>query len=215
MCNCLRLGYALLVLMLWVLCPAQIKVQDTIYLMTGHAIGEKVIDTTFGQVSIHNPKKADRLINFEQDRLYMVRYANGYRRYYYSQDFSINNIFTREEMWLYMKGENDARRGFKARGALVTGTVFGVLGGMTGSIWGPVAPFGFMALSGITKIRIRHHTISNPRFVESDAYILGYERVARQKRKLKSLAGGGVGLVAGFIIYAVFHSQYPETIGFK
>lgn len=215
MFSCLRLILPAFLLVLFSSFSAQVKVQDTVYLMTGHAIGEKVVDTTFGQVSIHNPKNPEKLINFDQERLYMVRYANGYKRYYYVQDFSINNIFTREEMWLYMKGENDARRGFKARGALVTGTVFGVLGGMTGTIWGPVAPFGFMALSGITKIRIRHNTISNPRFVESDAYILGYERVARQKRKMKSLAGGAIGLVAGYIIYAAFHSHYPENIGFK
>jgi hypothetical protein len=52
--------------------------------------------------------------------------------------------------------------------------------------------------------------------VESDAYILGYERVARQKMKLKSLVGGSIGLVAGYCFYAIFHNQYPEklNIGF-
>lgn len=184
---------------------AQVPVQDTIYLMNGHAIGQKILDTTFNTVTIDHPKKAGKKIHYEQDQLYMIRFVNGKQRYYYQQDESINNIFTRKEMWMYMKGEKDARRGFKARGALITAGIFGFIGGATGTIWGPIAPYGFMALSGITKIKIRHNTISNPVFLESDAYILGYERVARQKRKTRSLIGGTIGLVAGYSFFAIFN----------
>lgn len=188
---------------------AQNSVQDTVYLMNGLTIGQKIIDTTFSTVTIDHPKKIGKKIHYEWNQLYMIRYANGKQRYYYSQDSSINNIFTRKEMWLFMKGENDARRGFKARGALITSGILGFLGGASGTIFGPLAPYGFMALSGVTKIRIKHKTISNPVFIESDAYILGYERVARQKRKTKSLLGGTIGLVVGYSFFAVFRSYYP------
>ncbi len=192
----------------------QKQVQDTIFLMNGQVVGEKIIDTVLGAVTIYNPKKHTEKINFEFDQLYMVKYTNGYKRYYYYQDSTINNWFTRQEMWMYMKGENDARKGFKARGALIGAGIMGLLGGMTGTFWAPIAPYGFMALSGITKIRIRHNTISNPKYVESDAYILGYERVARQRRKTKSLIGGTAGLLIGYAFYAAFHNYYPETINF-
>lgn len=188
---------------------SQKQVQDTVYLMNGLAVGQKIIDTTFSTVTINHPKKIGKKINYEWDQLYMIRFANGKQRYYYSQDSSINNIFTRKEMWMYMKGENDARRGFKARGALITSGIFGFLGGATGSFFGPIAPYGFMALSGITRIKIKHETISNPVFIESDPYILGYERVARQKRKTKSVLGGTIGLVVGYSFYAVFRNYYP------
>ncbi|MCC6369796.1 MAG: hypothetical protein IT236_02200 [Bacteroidia bacterium] len=191
---------------------AQSSVQDTVYLMNGLAIGEKIIDTTLGAVTIYNPKKHAQRINYEWDQLYMIRYANGNKRYYYRQDSLLNNVFTRDEMWLYMKGENDARKGFKARGALVTGIALGFVGGATGTFWGPVAPFSFMALSGVTKIKIKAETISNPAWIDSDAYILGYERVARQKRKVKSLLGGGIGLVAGYLFFAALHNSYPQSI---
>lgn len=187
-------------------------VQDTIYLMNGHVVGEKVIDTVLGAVTIFDPKKKEKKIHYELEQLYMVRFADGYKRYYYVQDTTIGNWFTRDEMWMYMKGEVDARKGFKARGAMIGAGIAGIIGGMTGTIWGPIAPYGFMALSGITKVRIREGTISNPVFVESDAYILGYERVARQKRKIKSLIGGTIGLGIGYGLYALLHSYYPETI---
>lgn len=186
--------------------------QDTIYLMNGHAIGQKILDTTLGAVTIQHPTKEGQKLNFEWDQLFMVRFANGRKRYYYTQDSTVNNIFSRDEMWMYMKGEKDARRGFKAKGALITAGVFGFIGGASGTFWGPIAPFGFMALSGITKIRIRHNTVSSPLYIESDPYILGYERVARAKRKTKSLLGGTIGLVIGYTFYALFQNSYPESI---
>lgn len=193
---------------------AQRHVQDTIYLMNGHVVGEKVIDTVLGAVTIYNPKNGEEKIHYEWDQLYMVRFANGEKRYYYTQDSSINNWFTRDEMWMYMKGENDARKGFKAKGALIGGGVAGLLGGMTGSFWAPIAPYGFMALSGIPRIRIQHNSISNMNFLDSDAYILGYERVARQKLKIKSLIGGTAGLIIGFGFYTFLSPYYPEAVNF-
>jgi hypothetical protein len=191
---------------------SQTKVQDTIYLMNGQVVGEKVIDTILGAITILNPKKTNKKIHYEWDQIFMVRYANGDKRYYYQQDSLLSNWFSRDEMWMYMKGENDARKGFKAKGAMIGAGIAGILGGMTGTFWGPVAPYGFMALSGLPKIKIKHNTISNPAYVESDAYILGYERVARQRRKIKSVIGGTVGLIIGYTFYGLFHSRYPENI---
>jgi hypothetical protein len=206
------------VFLLLVLCffyqtfSAQTKAQDTIYLMNGQVVGEKVIDTILGAITIVNPKKPTKKIHFEWDQIFMVRYANGDKRYYYQQDSLLSNWFSRDEMWMYMKGENDARKGFKAKGAMIGAGIAGIVGGMTGTFWGPIAPYGFMALSGLPKVRIKHNTISNPSYVESDAYILGYERVARQRRKIKSIIGGTVGLIIGYTFYGLFHSQYPENI---
>jgi hypothetical protein len=191
---------------------SQKATQDTIYLMNGQVVGEKVMDTILGAITIINPKKTNKKIHYEWDQIFMVRYANGDKRYYYRQDSLLSNWFSRDEMWMYMKGENDARKGFKAKGAMIGAGIAGIVGGMTGTFWGPIAPYGFMALSGLPKIKIKHNTISNPAYVESDAYILGYERVARQRRKIKSVIGGTVGLIIGYTFYGLFHSRYPENI---
>lgn len=190
------------------------QVQDTIYLMNGQVVGEKIIDTLLGAVTIMNNKKEGKKIHYELEQLYMVRFADGHKRYYYEQDTLHNNWFTRDEMWMYMKGENDARRGFKAKGALVGSGIAGIIAGMTGTFYAPVLPYGYMAFSGLPKIRIRGNTISNPTYVESDAYILGYERVARQRRKIKSVIGGTVGLAVGYGLYLLLHDKYPEKVDF-
>jgi hypothetical protein len=205
----------LIALFLNVCCFSQAK--DTVFLMNGHAIASKVTDSTSSSVTIQNPKKVKKKIHYEWDQLYMVKYANGRKRYYYVQDSTINNWFTRDEMWMYMKGENDARKGFRATGSIIGGALAGIAGGLTGTIWGPIAPFGFMALTGIPKVRIWHRTVSNIKYLESDAYILGYERVARQKRKLGAVIAGAFGLLAGYTFYAVYHDSYPNdlNVGFK
>lgn len=189
----------------------QTKFQDSIFLMNGHQIAAKVIDTLPGILNASDIEKPDKRLQYEWDQLYMVKFSNGFKRYYYFQDSTINNWFTQNEMWMFMKGERDARKGFKAKGALYGAALVGLLGGMTGTFWAPIAPYGFMALSGIPKIKIKHSTVSNVAYLKSEVYILGYERVARQKLKTRSLLGGTIGLIAGYGLYAIFHQYYPES----
>ena len=187
--------------------------KDTILLMNGNYVVEKVIDTLIGAVTIINPANTAEKLHYEYDEIYCVKYASGFTDYYYSQDTLKGNYFTREEMLYYMYGERDARKGFKARGALIGAGVVGLASGCLGLFFAPVFPYGYMALSGITKVRIRHSTISNPNYIEQDAYILGYERVSRTKRRIQALIGGTIGLAAGYGLYfGILKDKLPTTI---
>lgn len=185
--------------------------KDTLFLMNGNVIGQNIYDTLLNAISIFDPKDSTKKLHYEEDQLYMVKYANGFQRYYYSQDSTKYNWFTREEMWFFMKGEADSRKGFKPKWCAVGAGIAGLIGGLSGTFWGPILPYSYMAFSGITKIRIKHHTISNPSYLQYDAYILGYERISRQKRKIWSLIGGSIGLAAGYGGYFLLHDKYPET----
>lgn len=187
-------------------------IKDSVYLLNGQIVSENVLDTLLGAVTIINPDKPEKKLHYELDDIYMVSYKTGYRRYYYSQDSLKNNWFTRNEMWYFMIGERDARKGFKARGALIGSGIAGLVGGMSGTFFAPVLPYGYLALVGIPKVKIRANTISNPVNVDYDAYILGYERNARQKRRIQSVIGGTAGLIIGYGLYALLHNYYPEEI---
>lgn len=190
---------------------AQFK--DTILLMNGNYVVEKVIDTLIGAVTIVNPANIAEKLHYEYDEIYCVKYASGFTDYYYSQDTLKGNYFTREEMLYYMYGERDARKGFKGRGALIGAGVVGLASGGIGLFFAPVFPYGYMALSGVTKVKIKHSTISNPNYIEQDAYILGYERVSRTKRRINAVIGGTIGLVAGYGLYfGVLKDKLPETL---
>jgi hypothetical protein len=203
--------YILFIVFLGFNSKAQYK--DTILLMNGNYVVEKVIDTLIGAVTIVNPEKTTEKLHYEYDEIYCVKYASGFIDYYYSQDTLKGNYFTREEMKYYMYGERDARKGFKARGALIGAGVVGLASGGLGLFFAPVFPYGYMALSGVTKVKIKHSTISNPNYIDQDAYILGYERVSRTKRRIQALIGGTIGLAAGYGLYfGILKQNLPETL---
>lgn len=190
--------------------------KDTILLMNGNYVVEKVIDTLIGAVTIVNPEKTTEKLHYEYDDIYCVKYASGYTDYYYSQDTLRGNYFTRDEMQYYIYGERDARRGFKARGSLIGAGIVGLASGGLGLFFAPVFPYGYMALSGIPKVRIKHSTISNPNYIDHDAYILGYERVSRSKRRIQALIGGTIGLAAGYGLYfGLLKDKLPSAITFR
>ena len=179
---------------------ARAQISDTIYLLNGQIFNGEVKDTS-ASISILDSK--NKLLTYDNDQLYKINFHNNFTRFYYTYDTLTGNWLSREEMWMYMKGEKDARKGFKARGALIGSTVAGILGGLTGTFWGPVLPYGFMVLSGIPKIRIDHKTVSDTTNLSSEGYLMGYERVARQKLKIKSLIGGTAGLAVGYGVYLI------------
>jgi len=189
------------------------QTKDTIFLMNGHFIAEKIIDTLIGAVTIVNPEKPTEKLHYEYDDIYNVKYGNGTIKYYYYQDTLRNNYFTRDEMQYYIYGERDARKGFKARGSLIGAGIVGLASGGLGLFFAPVFPYGYMALSGVPKVRIRHSTISNPNYIDQDAYILGYERVSRSKRRIQALIGGTIGLAAGYGLYfGILKDKLPGTL---
>lgn len=190
------------------------NVVDTIYLMNGQKVGSSVIDTSFALVTYKIPQsnQPHKIHNFEKDDIFCIKYKNGTNFYYYSQDTTRCDWFTREEMWHFTQGERDAQKGFKPITTMIIGGTIGLAAGMTGMYVAPVLPIGFFLISDITKIKISHSSISNPELLQHDAYILGYQKVASSKRKIYSIIGGASGLLLGYITYFAFKNQYPQPI---
>jgi hypothetical protein len=211
----MKLSYALVAFFISICFkPILAQVKDTIYLMNGQIVGETIIDTLLGAVTINHPEKPNKKLHYELEDIYMVLFSSGIKRYYYQQDSTKNNWFTREEMWYYTKGERDARKGFKPLGSMIGCGIAGFVGGATGTFFGPVAPFTYFALVGLPKVKVKSKTVSNPMYIEYDSYVLGYERVARSKRRTHSVITGAIGLALGYTFYALAHNSYPETINF-
>jgi len=188
------------------------QAKDSVFLLNGHIILEEVVDTLDNEIVVRNPLRPFRTLEYDADQLFMVKYANGLERYYYSYDPSIGNWFTADEVRMFMRGERDARKHFVPKGSLIGGGISGLIAGATGSFWSPLVPYGYMAFSGITKVKIKESSIGDPAWKGNEAYTWGYERVARDKRKLHALISGTVGLALGYTVYALFHNRYPESI---
>ena len=187
--------------------------KDTLLLMNGQIVIEQVTDTLIGAVTMFDPSNNLKKLHYEFEDIYMVKFGSGVNKYYYTQDTLIGNYFNREEMLYYIYGQRDARKGFNAYGCLVGAGITGIASGGLGLFFAPIFPFTYMGLSGITKVRIRHSTISNPNYIDHDPYILGYEKVSRSKRRIQAIIGGSIGLAAGYAIYfTVLKDKLPSAI---
>jgi hypothetical protein len=190
---------------------AQKKAADSLFLMNGRIVVAPVLDTTLFAATIIDPEDSTKRTHIDNESLFAIKYSNGDTYYYYKQD-TIQNYFSRDEMALYMQGERDAKKGFKPWGAFYSTMACGLVGGLSGTLFGPALPAVFFLTVGIPKVRIKHNTVSNPNYLDYDSYILGYEREARSKRRRYSLVGGGIGVVAGYIAFFCLRSIYPASL---
>lgn len=184
---------------------------DTLLLLNGDVVIGTVLDTTNGSISLINPKNAKKNIVIENDRIFSIKNKKG-ENFIYVYDTVIGNEFTIDEMRYFIYGEQDADKKFKARGTMALGFLVGSLSGLTGSFLCPIPPFAFTALCGIPKVKIKHETVSNLDYLKHDSYLMGYERVARKKRKLKSLIGGGAGLIAGLGTFGILKATHNKNL---
>ena len=195
--------FSFIVIVLFNLFAVQVYSQtnnDTILLDTGEQFITTITDTTKGVVSYKNPKEGKKDKTVDNDRVFSIRNSKG-EILYYKFDSLAGNDLTIEEMRYYIKGEQDAQKGFKARGAFWCNVAIGAASGATGNFLCPIPPFGFTALAGLGSITIDHATVSNLDYLKHDTYIMGYEKTARVKRRTKSMIGGGIGLVGGLGVF--------------
>lgn len=185
--------------------------KDSIFLMTGRILVAPVLDSSLGALTIKDPEDSTKRAHIENEVIFAIKYHTGDIFYYYKED-TVKNFFTRDEMWFYTQGERDAAKGFHANGAFIGSASCGLVGGLSGTFFGPVLPLVYFLCVDIPKVRIKHATVSSPNYLDSDAYILGYEREARRKRRKSALIGGAIGLATGYLSYLAFHNYYPADL---
>jgi hypothetical protein len=180
------------------------QAKDTIFYMNGNIVAGKIIDTLLGAVTFKDPADTTKKVHIEDQAIFAVKYSTGQLKYYYTQDTTVGNWFSRDEMWFFMQGERDARKNFRSPVSFIGGMLTGIGGGLTGGLWAPAVPFAFMGLTELTKIRIKHKWVSGPYLLSEDAYILGFQREALAKRRIAILKGGGIGLAVGFSAFFLY-----------
>lgn len=90
--------------------------KDTLIMLNGGVMIGTVIDTLNGVTTLKNPKDSTKNILVDNDRIFSISNANG-ESVMYVFDTVIGNEFTIDEMRYFILGEQDAEKGFKAKGA--------------------------------------------------------------------------------------------------
>ncbi len=107
--------------------------------------------------------------------------------------------FKISQMRDYLHGLADAKKEYKAPGALIIGfTVGAVSGFLTPAYLSPVAPAANSIIFGATKPKEKDLKIKTD-YIDNSHYLEGYKRGIRKKRTINSIVGGGVGVIVGIL----------------
>ncbi len=169
---------------------------DTILFINGNTVITTVTDTTNGLISFIKPKKSKKIKTVDNDNVFSITNSKG-TEIIYIYDTLTGNDLTVDEMRYYIRGEQDARKVIKGRAGFWTNLIVSTGACATGNFLTPIVPFAVAGLLGLPRVQIQEGSVSNPEYLNHDAYLMGYEREGRRKRKVKALLGGSIGLVVG------------------
>lgn len=181
---------------------------DTLFFLNGETKAVKVVDTVFNVIRFLPQKKGQKLRvqDVEMSKIFSVKFSNGQERIMYFLDTTVGNVFTVMEAKMFMMGEIEAERNYHNKWPFIIGFVGGVVSPLVLSnavllspLPAAVAPLHIF----IPVVKVNTKAIVNKTYLQYDTYLMGYEKVARKKNFVHSLIGAGVGLAAGFGIWAV------------
>ncbi len=184
---------------------------DTVLFINGNKIITTVTDTTNGLITFKNPKKPKKFKTVDNDDVFSITNGKG-EEIIYAYDTLTGNELTVEEMRYYIAGQQDARRVIKGRVGFWTNLLVSAGAGATGSFLTPIVPFAVAGILGLPKVKIKEGSVSKPEYANQDAYLMGYEKEGKRKRKIKSILGGGIGLIVGLGTSVILKANGDQLI---
>lgn len=174
--------------------------QDKITLLSGAQIDGRVVAITDTTVVYEQEKRGKtKSRTLDAYRVFDVTYATGETQVVYRQDTAVGNYFSKEEMQLFIMGEQDADANFNSRRAFVFGAAYGVVGGvlLPNNFFVFLVPAAAGPLAAVPRIKIKPEMARDKKLLAEPAYVMGFERTARAKKIQNVLKGSVLGTVLG------------------
>ncbi len=187
------------------------QAEHDILMMSGETVQGTVTgeDSAFIYYDYFKKNGTSKARKLDAERVFSITDANGEERVVYLMDIAIGNYYTEQEMRYYIKGEQDAMEYYRGNWAWAIGvpatTALGFV--FSGSVISFAVPFVYLVVAGIPPSKIPKNKIDDPELAKQEAYVLGFERTARNKRLFKALTGGLIGTVGGFAGGQVVRAQ--------
>ncbi len=195
--------------------------QDKILLLNGNVINGSITDTNSIYVE-YKKAKNNKPGKIEKYRVFSIVYPDGSETVHYKEDSLIGNYFTEHQMRMFLYGEQDAQKGYKAplnfTGSILVGAASGFLFPFTitknpntptesvtniSGFFMPIAPVIFCVFTGAKWIKMNRNTVSNKLYLSEETYVRGYDRVARNKRIQNAMLGSLAGMAVGILVKSV------------
>jgi hypothetical protein len=178
---------------------------DQLNLMNGRMIPCEVYIDTSLLVRIRYQGKYGKWkeSEFHKNEIFSV-IKNGKEEIIYERDTLLGYYDSKEELRIFLMGEQDARYRFKARHVFWGGVILcGTLGfmGQDGVLTALLPPIAYTLALIPGRIKVRKHHIRDEALRYNDIYGDGFGAVAKSKRITKAAIGGFAGSAAGVLLY--------------
>ncbi|MEO8591528.1 MAG: hypothetical protein ABI432_19260 [Flavobacteriales bacterium] len=188
--------------------------QDRILLMNGeiietHVLGQSTLEIRYLELG-KNGRTKER--SEPTEGVFAVTDSLGRERIWYFYDTVFGNTLPVDRMRWFIKGEQDARAGYKPIWPMIGGFVFGA--GMTIGLNLEVnslfLPPLYSAVMILPRVHVTRGSITDPVMEGDDDYAWGYAKVGKSKRVVKSLISTFAGVAVGLVVRQVFINPNQE-----
>lgn len=205
-------GWSLLVL--WSVGMASAQRTDRILLMNGQTIEGRVLGQSTLEIRYLAETRKGWLERAEPtEGVFSVTDTLGRERIWYFFDTVFGNDMTVDQMRWFIKGEQDARKGYRPLWPMIGGFVAGA--GLTMAldleVNGLLIPPLFAASMALPRVHVTRGSISDPLMEGDEHYAYGYAKVGRSKRVLRTLLTSALGVAVGIgVRQLIINPALPE-----
>ncbi|MBK9177231.1 MAG: hypothetical protein IPM46_13040 [Flavobacteriales bacterium] len=202
----MRLRITILAIALVSICRAQLPPfkPDRVLLMNGQIIETRVLGQSTLEVRYQEFGKNGRTKERSEptENVFSVTDSLGRERIWYFQDTVFGNDLSIQEMRWFIKGEQDARAGYRPRVAQWGGFLFGAGASIALNLEvnALFLPPVYGAAMILPRVHVTRGSLSDPYLDGEPNYAYGYAKVGRSKRVVRSLISTAAGIVVGVAV---------------
>lgn len=183
--------------------PSLLNGQNRILLMNGQTIETRVLGQSSLEVR-YQVKKRDRLLERSEptESVFSVTDSLGRERVWYFQDTLFGNDLSVNEMRWFIKGEQDARRGYVPLWPMIGGFAgsAALVMGLDLEVIAIPLPMVYAGIMTLPRVKVTKGSLSDPLLEGDDFYAYGYARAGKGRRVIRCLLSSALGVGFGLAI---------------
>jgi hypothetical protein len=146
-----------------------------------------------------------RLREIERDKLYSINSPGKEPHIVYVQDTLEGNWYTAEQMGDYIRGQQDAFRGYEKMATQKGSSSFiwGFVGSTAGVLYGPLLLIGYTWIRGYPLPKFTKENGYDIAYVNNSFYKEGFGTAAKRMSNRRNIIGASTGFVLGVITFTI------------
>jgi len=195
----------LLILIFFLFSPLPSSAQEMLTLYNGRKIYTKIVEVNTQYIIYkHSTDIKERNKSILLARIFSIE-TGGIEEVLYKPDPLDPELFTMEQMHMFIKGEQEAMRFYDSDATKIVSVAVGIASGYFGFFYGLIGPPLFSTIVGSFSPKMSSMKVTDPSLINDSDFSEGYAKKVRDYKVRKSILFGGIGYsigLVGFIVYA-------------